>query len=85
MTDKLIPGSRAAALLRVSRPTIARWIREGRLEGFVEARTTRVWLSGVLEKLKRQHVAPEHQAALEAEHTRKVRNPGAIPAPAQTA
>lgn len=61
MDDTLISGSRAAALLGVSRPTIARWIREGRLEGFVEARTTRVWLSGVLKKLKRRGSAERSQ------------------------
>jgi len=50
MADVMLSGSRAAAMLGVSRPTITRWVREGRLRGFVEARTTRVWLSSVRAK-----------------------------------
>lgn len=54
MADRLIPGGEAADLLNVSRPTITRWVREGRLRGFVESRTTRVWLSSVEELLGRR-------------------------------
>ena len=50
MVDRLIPGATAARLLGVSRPTVTRWVRDGRLTGFVEGRVTRVWLSAVQAK-----------------------------------
>ncbi len=50
MKDQLVSGGEAARMLGVSRPTIARWVRKGRLRGFVEARTTRVWLSSLKAK-----------------------------------
>ena len=45
--DALISGSRAAEMLSVSRVTVARWVRSGRLRGFVQGRVTRVWASSV--------------------------------------
>jgi excisionase family DNA binding protein len=45
--DVLIAGSEAARMLGVSRATVTRWIRAGRLCGYVLNRTTRVWLSSL--------------------------------------
>ena len=51
MPDELIPGAKAAKMLGVTRQTVTRWIRLGILKGYIEERTTRVWLSCVMEKL----------------------------------
>ncbi len=60
--DRMIPGGHAAKMLGVSRPTITRWIREGRLGGFVQAKTTRVSLRS-LEQLLGRTVEPERDLA----------------------
>jgi len=59
----LVPLAEAAAVLRVHRETLARWVRAGRVPAYGPRLAVRVRVAEVLEALRHRRGVPLHPAA----------------------